>query len=230
MLEPGSKAQRRSRAVGVAAALLLAVGSGAALGTGFEPPLPLGELIDVSDAVLVGTITGVSASTFTFRVSEVVRGRIPGPSIEVDKFPAPETSPRWAPYCTGQSVLLFLAAGRASGGGRGPFHILGRIGEGEIPLDERYAYFHSRYVSFLEADHHRIHDRTVYIQRFDRATTIAAISAYPPCLEWREAERAGRRRAKVACSASELAAYRARSPLHEFLVGEAEQSAGGPRS
>ncbi|HYR30118.1 MAG TPA: hypothetical protein VEU30_16755 [Thermoanaerobaculia bacterium] len=159
-------------------------------GAGFEIPLPLGEVISSADVVAVGTIEKVSASTFTLAVDDVLIGKTDAKRIEIEKFAASAESPRWAPYARGQSVIVFLAHQRC-----GPFRILGRLGEGEIPLDAKFAYFHGRYVDVLQPDWYEVDGRRVYLQRFDRAMTMDAIRGF------RNAD----------------GDYRSRSKLHEFL-------------
>jgi hypothetical protein len=170
-------------------ALLIAM----TVGAGFEVPLPLGEMIADADVIVVGTIRGASKETFTLHVEEVLAGELRARSIHVEKFPADAASPRWAPYACGQTVVLFLDATPAP-----RFRILGRIGEGEIPLDPKHAYFHGRYLGFLAPDWYEVHGRRIHIQRFDRALTLDAI---------RNFNKADAR-------------YGSRSNLHEFLAKE----------
>lgn len=172
-------------------------------GAGFQIPLPLTEITTTADAIVVGTIAEVSKTTFTLRIDEVLAGEIEGRQIEVEKFPTSAESPRWAPYCRGQSVALFLSKTSS-----GRFRILGRLGEGEIPLDERYAYFHGRYIDVLRPDYHDVHGRRVYIQRFDRKATLDAIRAYRRCF-----------RPEGSCTEKELDALRSRSEFHRYLLG-----------
>lgn len=161
---------------------------------GFQAPLPLGRMITTADAIVVGTITRVSASRFTLKIGEVLAGDVAARKIDVPFFPAPEDSPRWAPYRRGQEVVLFL------GRDRNGFRILGRLGEGEIPLDAHYAYFHGRYINTLKPDYYQVDGHRVYLQRLDRAKTLDAIRTYR--------------------SSAGTPRYRSRSPLHEFLTRE----------
>lgn len=158
-------------------------------GAGFAIPLPLGEMIETADTIVVGTIEQVSSTTFTLKVEDVLAGKVATPRIEIEKFRTRPESPRWAPHCPGQQVILFLSKDR---------RILGRLGEGEIPLDANFAYFHSRYFQIFAPDWYEVHGRRIYIQRFDRKLTIDAIRHYR----------------------TPDAAYRKRSKLHEFLGGE----------
>lgn len=186
----------------------------AAKGAGFIPPIPLGELIATADAVVVGTITSVSEGSFTFQVQRTLAGEVEG-TIRVEKFAAPDTTPRWAPHARGQSMVLFLEAGAPR------WRIPGRIGEGQIPLDDEHAYFHGRFVEGLPQDHYEVDGRTAFLQRFDRQATLDALACYRRCFAWRRAED-GAARPYVTCPAERLDDYRRRSALHRFLVREAE--------
>lgn len=211
-------------AIGLVAVLALPPGPPAARGEGFEAPAPLGGLIDSADAVVAGTVTEVAERSFTLRVGQVLAGRVEGKLLQVTKPSLPATSPRWAPYCAEQEEVVFLAAPDPAG----PFRILGRIGEGEIPLDADFAYFHGRRLATLQPDYHRLDGQRVYLQRHDRADTLDAIRSYPRCLEWIRSESPPRWRTVITCTRDDLAAYRSRSPVHEFLVSEAEAAAATP--
>lgn len=197
---------------------------------GFRAPVPLGKLIATADAVVVGTILRVKSASFVLAVRQTLAGEVSAQRIEVEKFRAPPTSPRWADYGREQTVAVFLApidgGDAAVSHGGAQWRILGRIGEGEIPLDQRYAYFHGRTIDSLPRAYYRFHGQTAYVQRLERAVTVDAIRRYRTCFEWRETGEEGRMQPHVVCAAGILSAYRMRSPLHDFLAREATDPRG----
>lgn len=212
-----------------AAVLLLAFHSSTAGGEGFRVPVSLGELIGTADGVVVGTIASVSDCSFTLVVEQTLVGEIEETTIGVEKFRSPTTTPRWAEYEDGQRVLLFLARTELPPGQQGSpgWRILGRIGEGEIALEEGYAYFHGRYIDSLPQDHYRFQGQTSYLQRLDRESTLDAVRTYRECFRWFGTP-SEERRPMIVCSPDALTAYGGRSPLHEFLVKEAREADSSP--
>jgi len=55
-------------------------------------PLPANDLILASDAIVVGEIVALDASTFTLRVEETVAGPVSSATIEVQRFDDPAWS------------------------------------------------------------------------------------------------------------------------------------------
>lgn len=219
----------RSPAGVALAAMIALIGTSAGLGgQGFRAPLPLGELVLTADAIVIGEITAVDEDAFTLRIERRLdqEGADPGAptGTRIEKFPAAETSPRWAPYEAGQALLLFLEAiPCAQRRGDAAWRILGRIGEGEIPLADGYAYFPGRTIEGPERAYHRIYGEEIYIQRLDRETAVSAIVEYRDCFVRAPATDAEESAAPVAvCSPDELARYADRSPLHTQLAREAE--------
>jgi hypothetical protein len=194
-----------------AVAFVLLTGPAAAA-AGFRAPIPLGELIGTADAIVVGTVRSVRAGSFSFKVEQELRGTAGRQLLRIAKLPPDEESPRWTAYRAGQELLLFLRHGAG-------WQVAGRIGEGEIALDRSYAYFPGRSLSFLPPAYYKVHGAKTYLQRIERATLLDAVRGYLRCFSWEPAA-AGPRRPRAVCSADDLAAYRARSALHDFLVRE----------
>ncbi len=196
-----------------------------ASGRSFQPPLPLGELIGTADAIVVGTVADVRDTTFSLEIEIALAGDFEDGALEIAKFAAPVDNPRWSAYARGQRVLLFLAkvpvAPPCRGGSVAAWRIPGRLGEGEIPLEEGYAYFHRRYITPLPPDYYAFHGQTFYLQRLEIETVIDAIRHYRTCFDWSRAV-PGAGRPRLSCPLTALCAYRERSPLHDFLLQEAD--------
>lgn len=90
--------------------------------------------------------------------------------------------PRAAPYAQGQVFLLFLR--RASEDQAAPWRILGIGGEGEMPIDDEYVYFHGRFVQSLERRLYVVHGAEREIQRFQTDLFDAAVRGYSRCFAW----------------------------------------------
>ena len=83
----------------------------------------LHELAACAEQVVVGTIEALQETTFDLAVERAIVGA-PGPSLRLERFVDWTCAGRYAPYRTGQRVLLFLGKG----------HVLGAGDEGEMPL------------------------------------------------------------------------------------------------
>jgi len=197
-------------------------------GMAFQAPIPLGEMIGTADAVMVGTITETFDSGIRVRVEEVLAGEVRERSIEVQRFPAPAESPRWAPYAGGQTIVFFLKRSSEQPGDEASaaWTIMGRIGEGEIPLEGDSAFLHGRYldVEALPQGYYEFHGQTSYLQRLEREVVLDALRTYRECWDWRAGPRdSGAPTSR--CSREAQMDYASRSALHSFLMEESQTSA-----
>ena len=193
----------------------------AAAAVAFEAPTPLGELIGSADVVVVGTIEEVDEAGVRVAVEEVLAGELEAEAILVERFPAPAESPRWAPYAAGQSVVLFLERRCTRGDRRADWTIMGRIGEGEIPLEGEFAFLHGRYIDLQELPqgYYEFHGQTSYLQRLPREVLLDAVRTYRECWDWGSLPAEGG--APLACCSPEARReFAGRSLLHAFLASE----------
>lgn len=103
----------------------------------YVPP-PLNDVVLASDVIVLGTIVSVRASTFRVRVRRTIAGTV-GSTIEVERFTDWACASRFAPYATGQEVMLFLIERD------GRYVIQSPGGEGEMPVVGGRVYVNSVY-------------------------------------------------------------------------------------
>ena len=178
-------------------------------------PIPLDRLIGTSTAIVLGDVATVKDGTFTLRVTQTLAGRV-GSEIEIRQYiPSRfEGTPRPAPYKAGQSFLLFLVSDGANASGA--WKILGAGGEGEMPVDRGFAYFHGRNVPGFPSGTYRVHDAERNIQRVELPSLLDAVKGYRACFEWKpgsgeQTPPAGR------CDAAALEAFAKTSAIHRHL-------------
>ena len=190
----------------------LPVGSSA-----FRSPIPLAELTAKADVIVVGVILSVESETLTFEVDQDLVGQVKTPTIEVLKPSVSEMSPRWSPYSPDQKLVLFLRATTRCERTTPRWQILGLVGEGESPLDEDFTYFPGRFLAGFEAARHTLYKTEVFLQRFERKTTLSALIDIRDCVEWPD-DPDGDIKLRTPCSAGRLNDLRSKSPLHALLV------------
>ncbi len=91
--------------------------------------LKLFELVALADAVVAGQIVEVRDDAYDLRVERWIVGRGPG-GVRIERFEDWTCAGRWAPYETGQRVLLFLERTDEPG----PWRALGAGNEGDMAL------------------------------------------------------------------------------------------------
>lgn len=185
-------------------------------------PIPLARLIGTTDLAVIGEVIAVEDGFVTIGVGEVLLGDA-GSELRMAEFvPSKFDPPRAAPYARGQRFVLFLT--RESGAAES-WRVRGLGGEGEMPVEDGYVYFHGRVVQGLPKGTYRVHGAERDIQRFDLDAFGDAVRGYTACFAWKQDERR-RWEASVECEASELRSYRDRSRIHEIIAAESLKSAG----
>ena len=191
------------------------------------PPLALSELFGESDVIVLGMIESVGDDYFTLRRTEVYAGSAGEAPLRVKQYADWTGGRRWNAYRAGQTVMLFLNKPAAEADAAGEYwKIRGFGGEGEMPVEGGAVYPHGLNLEAFRRQVFNVDGGELYGYRFYLDTFTSALRGYllcfpPPsaatieCIE----EPAGR------CSKSELASYRATSPLHRYL---ASSSSGEP--
>lgn len=183
----------------------------------FEP-IPLPRLIGTAELVVVGQVEEVQEETFSFRVQSVLVGESVGQSIDVIQYvPRRFECPRAAPYESGQAFMLFLTQDPEAQDEQ-RWRILGIVGEGEMPLENGFVYFHGRFVEGLERDKYVVHGAERVIQRYQADAFEAAVRNYRHCFVWETDPTGERPEPSCICSDSDLKQYRSQSDIHEYLT------------
>lgn len=179
-------------------------------------PIPLDRLIGTATLIVLGDVAATKKDSFRLRVTETLAGRA-SPEIEVRPYiPSRfEGTPRPAPYRQGQSFLLFLVEEESHP--QGPWKILGSGGEGEMPVEEGFVYFHGRNVEGLPFGRYRVHEADRNIQRFDARAFVDAVERYRECFEWKPGS-SERSRPASRCDQATLDELARTSPIHRHLV------------
>ncbi|HEX5708802.1 MAG TPA: hypothetical protein VFX96_16000 [Pyrinomonadaceae bacterium] len=177
-------------------------------------PIPLDRLIGTSQLIVTGEVSAVKESTFTLRVERTLAGESAAPEIEVSVPVYFEEGPRPAPYKAGQSLLLFLV--RDDGQSRKGWRVMGAGGEGEMPLQDGFVYFHGSNLEGLPFGTHRVHDAERRIQRFEAEPFLDAVKGYRACFAWKPAA-AERDAPTRICDAEAAAQYARASDIHKYL-------------
>jgi hypothetical protein len=182
-------------------------------------PPPFYVLAGRSDLIVVGTIVKVSPQTFTLRVEEVLAGSNRSEEIEVLRFKDWTCSVRWKPYEAGQREVAFLYQlekedvhktgakyGTMSAGDEGEWEILGRevSAQGfQLPGGR----------DFNQGEHPG--------QWLPVDIVLDAVRRFRRCFSVVAGKSTWESKARLTCSATELAAYRSRSQVHAYLVSDA---------
>jgi hypothetical protein len=146
----------------------------------FEP-IPLPQLIGTAEFAVYGKVASVDDSVFTFGINKVLIGKVSNKKIKVKKFiPGKFDGPRIADYEPGQSFLLFLKYDSESK----TYTVYGLGGEGEMPVDKMYVYFHGRFVEGLRYDTPVVHGVKRKIQRYDLKKFLNALLYYRQCFNY----------------------------------------------
>jgi hypothetical protein len=204
-------------------AVLLAAG---AAGSGASPAatamadyatIPLDRLIGTAQLIVAGEVTALRERTVTLRVASTLAGDAPSGTIEVIQYvPSKfEGAPRSSPYRAGQSFLLFLV--RDEKQSDSAWRILGAGGEGEMPLDEGFVYFHGRHVEGLAASTYRVHGSERKIQRTDAKTFCDAVEGYRECFRWKPGSTESTPPERL-CGGEALDRYARTSEIHRHLA------------
>jgi hypothetical protein len=184
-------------------------------------PIPLARMIGTTELAVIARVTAVGDDDLMLTVEQRLQGTVPD-EFRMAKFvPSKFDPPRAAPYAEGQRFVLFLT-GQAGQPHR--WRVRGLGGEGEMPVEDGYVYFHGRIVQGLERRRYRVHGVERDIQRFAIEPFIAAVRGYARCFTWEQDERR-RWHSRLLCDESALSAYRGQSRIHEIIAAESLRSA-----
>jgi hypothetical protein len=198
--------------------VLLAFAVAATAVAEYFPP-PFYVLAGRSDLIVVGTIVKVSPKTFTLRAEEVLAGFDRSKEIEVLRFKDWTCSVRWKPYEVGQREVAFLYElereeahktgakyGTMSSGDEGEWEILGR----EISAQ-----------GFQLPGGREFNQGEQPGQWLPIDIVLDAVRRFRHCFSVVAGKSTWESKARLTCSAAELATYRSRSQVHAYLVSDA---------
>lgn len=184
-------------------------------------PIPLARMIGTTELAVIAHVTAVGDDDLTLAVEHGLLGTV-GDQLRMAKFvPSKFDPPRAAPYAAGQRFVVFLTR---PDGQADRWRVRGLGGEGEMPLEDRYVYFHGRVVQGLEQARYRVQGIDRDIQRFPIEPFSAAVGAYARCFKWEQDDRR-RWHSRQTCNEATLRAYRGESRIHELITAESLQSA-----
>lgn len=187
-------------------------------GSDYEP-IPLPRLIGLADFILMGTVVAVEAETFTFKIEEELSGDAGKGEITLQQFiPNKFDGPRAAPYELGQRFMLFLKKDTSEN----VLKILGRGGEGEMPIESGFVYFQGRHVEGLERKAYSVHQTERMIQRFDCQVFATAVKDFRSCYTCEFDPVQERYKCQKTCGTSEFQEMEKKSFIHRHLTSSAE--------
>ncbi|MEO6064388.1 MAG: hypothetical protein ABIP49_01225 [Lysobacterales bacterium] len=163
-----------------------------------------------ADAIVIGKIIATQRDGFEIRLLEKVHGDATGAVIQVENSAFENTDPRWAPYATGQTLVLFLRRPHTK---HARWRVLGMSGEGELPTDAAFTYLTGHFVEGLPVERYRTMGASITSQRIARADLIDAIRGLFECFTAH-----GKAVPVQVCDRAALSRYAARSPLHAQLA------------
>ena len=181
-------------------------------------PIPLPRLIGIADHILLGTVQSVEKETFAFKVEEVLVGEAAKAVLAVRQFvPNEFDGPRAAPYQPGQRFLLFLKMNTA----QNALLVLGAGGEGEMPIESDFVYFHGRHVEGLEKKNYSVHLAERAIQRFDYKIFAEAVKDFRRCYHCEFDKTEERYKCQRTCETAAFQSLEKKSFIHKYLTNNA---------
>jgi hypothetical protein len=180
-------------------------------------PIPLDRLVGTARLIVSGSVTSAEGDAFVLHVDRVLAGETPPSEIEVTQFHPSrfEGGARSVPYRAGQSFLLFLAEDQEKKGGT-RWNIIGIGGEGEMPVDAGFVYFHGRNVEGVPFGKHIVQGAERKIQRWDSMQFFDAVKRYRVCYNWAGVR--DRPTPRPICDQTSLDRYSQRSEIHKYLA------------
>ena len=148
---------------------LLVLGAGLLVGRTAEAryrPLTLNDLLGNSDLVLVGEITTLEDETYTLTISETLAGKYKGPTIVIQRFKDWACASRWAPYATGQKLVVCLKKVVDPQSCTVTWRVRSGGGEGELPIVADRAHFRGRGADDIPIDVCTVHGNEARFRRF----------------------------------------------------------------
>lgn len=204
----------------------------------------LAEVIAEADVIVVGTIRDVKAGKDVFpadhyqkgstlyrtsclavSVERVVKGTgiANGDVLPVDGFVDWSCASRWARYAPGQRAVLFLHTPPTDceACAKPTWRVVGAGNEGEVPLDDQFAYFHAG-EDGLSQKQFDVAGGQFFGRRAPVASFLEAVTDFQRLFDWTFQHPKWPTIRQVATDA-EVAAYEGRSPLHARLVRQVRQ-------
>lgn len=163
--------------VALAAVLMVAVGV-------FQPArasyvhLTLGDMVKRADAIVLGRVVAVSASTFDMKVDEVVVQKKrtslkAGETLRVEKFEDWTCASRWRPYAAGDELLFALVRSEKQDG---RWSTMGAAAEGEMPIENGQVYIGGNGDGMPRGSNkHRVYGADFWGESFPRQVVVEAI-------------------------------------------------------
>ena len=180
----------------------------------FEP-IPLPQLIGIAEYSVIGSVTSMTDTSFWFEINEGLIGNLSSNRIEVKKYvPNKFDGPRAAEYAVGQTFLLFLKYDNQNK----IYTIYGLGGEGELPINNNFVYFHGRTVEGIAYAQAKIHGVERRIQKYDRQKFKAALSAYRKCYIYLYDKKIKKYSVNKSCSEEAIDAQKSIDFMHQYLI------------
>lgn len=183
---------------------------------------PITRMIGMSDLVVIGTIGSIAENTFQFHVDEILFGQ-PVSLLNVKKVIPPEIiASRITPYTKGQRFALFLKGPEQEGAAE-LWQVIGVAGEGEMPVDDQYAYLTKYDLKGLEHTDSKIHGAYQKAQRYKLDIFTEAVKGYRDCFSWKLNQYTKNNKVKTrwvpgkACTNEAISQYRKKGWLHNYL-------------
>jgi hypothetical protein len=185
-------------------------------------PLPLSNVIGISDCIASGTVIKVSDSTFLFKIDQTIKGVKEQATITVLKAKAdPFDSPQPAPYKEGQQYILFLAA-TSTGTEPKLWKLIDRGRADQMTFIDSWVYFNDRNFNGLTMGYYDVYGVKQDIQRFDKNMFLDAVQHYSDCFHWTKLQNGKTMPIKI-CDESKITRYANTSFMHKYLVNETLQ-------
>ncbi len=190
-------------------------------GTAYQP-IPLVQLIGMSDLVAAGRVKAVEEASFKFQIDKVIGGTIDSSTVQVRKFVPPAfLDEKPVPYDTTRSMILYL---RKSARAEIPWTIIGIGGEGEMPVEDGFIYFEGSRLEGMPYVVHTLYGTQKNRQRFNYDKFLDAITGYSKCITWGLKEDKSKSLKQWVptqrCDSLEIAAFKKKSRIHDFLIRE----------
>lgn len=187
-------------------------------------PIPLPQLIGMSDMAVLGKVSEIKEDTFVFRIDDYLSTREDSLNIEVTKYIPPAfMAIKHIPYDTTQHYALFL---RKLPRENTPWAIIGIGGEGERPVSDGNVYFEGSYLKDLDTSFQTVHGEEILTQKVNLEQFRDAVQNYGRCFTWKIMDQTIDDKILqswapvLGCDESQLNQYRAKSWIHEYLASQ----------
>ena len=191
--------------------------------TSFRAATPLVEIIAQSDAILIGEIISVSKNTFSFQIQKEIIKRRPllNSTLQIAYKKRSTVEPRWAPYQTGQIILVFVKKSDELDNVLWSFSAMPN--DSEWPVIGKNILFYDRYIQGLAIKQRQYGKYQFYAQSLDINIVISAIVNLSNCFQPKTDSLKKPLWLYKICNESGLKAYSKQSKLHHHLVIESKE-------